>query len=337
MDSPDFFSGSERSGPPQTIVIDRRSRFGCFSILLLLLVGFILLSIISAIGNIGTSRTPGRLDERYVAGPITAKDKVAVVRVEGIIFDNTVEFAERQLRQAREDNQIKAVVLRVDSPGGTVSGSDKIWREVQLLKNAGKPVVVSMGGIAASGGYYVSAPANLILAEPTTTTGSIGVILELPNASELMDKIGVEFHAITAGEWKGAGSPFEPLSDRDRERFQQMVDETYDRFLRIVAQGRELTLEQARAVAEGKVFTAEEALENGLVDRLGYQEDAIAEAITQAGLSKPRVVRYQKPISFPGNLFDLSAIGGEGPASAFKLDEETLLRLRTPRMLMILR
>ncbi len=332
MDSPDF---SQHSGPPQTIVIDRRSRFGCLSIVFLLIGGFILLAIISSIGSIGTSRTPGRLDERYVAGPITAKDKVAVIRIEGIIFDNTVEFAERQLRQAREDKQIKAVVMRVDSPGGTVSGSDKIWREVQLLKNAGKPVIVSMGGVAASGGYYVSAPADQIIAEPTTTTGSIGVILELPNASELMDKIGVEFHSITAGEWKGAGSPFEPLSDRDRERFQQMVDETYNRFLKIVAQGRELTLEEARTVAEGKVFTAEEALDNGLVDRLGYLEDAIAEAITQSGLSKPRVVRYQKPISFPGTLFGLSSMDNTEPT--FRLDEETMLRLRTPRMLMILR
>ncbi|CAN5893578.1 hypothetical protein BH23PLA1_BH23PLA1_39130 [soil metagenome] len=332
MDAPD---NPYRSGPPQTIVIDRRSRFGCLSTLLVLVVGFGLLLAVSAIGSKGTSRTPGRLDERYVAGPITAKDKVAVVRVEGIIFDNTVEFAERQLRQAREDNQVKAVVLRVDSPGGTVSGSDKIWREVQLLKRAGKPVVVSMGGVAASGGYYVSAPADLILAEPTTTTGSIGVILELPNASELMEKIGVEFHSITAGEWKGAGSPFEPLSDRDRERFQQMVDETYQRFLRIVAQGRELTLDQAQSVAEGKVFTAEEALKNGLIDRLGYQEDAIQEAIDRSGLTKLRVVRYQKPISFPGTLFGLSSDAAVEPP--FKLDEETLLRLRTPRMLMILR
>ena len=327
-------STPDRPAPPQTIVIDRRSRFGCLSFFLLLILGFVGLSVFQAVGNPGASLTPDRLEERYVAGPIATLDKVAIVEVTGIIFDDSVEFAIKQLRQAREDDQVKAVVLRVDSPGGTVTGSDRIWREVALLKRTGKPLVVSMGGLAASGGYYVSAPADVILAEPTTTTGSIGVVLELPNASELVEKIGVEFHTITAGEWKAAGSPFEPLSDRDRARFQEMVDETYGRFLRVVAQGRKFTLEKARAVADGKIYTAEEAVANGLVDRLGYQEDAIKEAETRAKLTSPRVVRYHKPLSFPGDLLGITA---EAPAPGFRIDEETLLRLRTPRMLMILR
>jgi protease-4 len=277
--------------------------------------------------------TPDRLEEQYLTGAVNpTADKVAVVRVEGLIALDSVDFAVKQIRQARRDETIKAVVLRVDSPGGTVTGSDQIWREVELLKRAGKPVVVSMGGLAASGGYYVSAPADEIIAEPTTTTGSIGVIIELPNASELLEKVGLDFQAITAGEWKNMGSPFEPFSERELARFQELVDDTYERFLKVVAQGRDLPMDRARDIAEGQIYSADEALALGLVDRLGYQEDAIAEAIRRADLDSPRVVRYQKPISL-GSLFGLSASANRTAI----IDERMIMELRTPRMMMILR
>jgi protease-4 len=319
--------------PGQTIVLERRERSGC---LRRLLIPALLLSIglnVVYLSQKSTGLTPDRLEEQYLAGAVNpAAEKVAVVRVEGLIALDTVDFAVKQIRQARRDERIKAVVLRVDSPGGTVTGSDQIWREVELLKRAGKPVVVSMGGLAASGGYYVSAPADEIIAEPTTTTGSIGVIIELPNASELLEKVGVDFQAITAGEWKNMGSPFEPFSERELARFQELVDDTYERFLKVVAQGRDLPMGRAREVAEGQIYSADEALELGLVDRLGYQEDAIAEAIRRADLDSPRVVRYQKPISL-GSLFGLSASANRTAI----LDERTIMELRTPRMMMILR
>ncbi|WP_158633583.1 signal peptide peptidase SppA [Tautonia sociabilis] len=320
--------------PGQTIFVERNAKPGCLRRLLwpVLLVSLLLNA--SYLSRETSGLTPDRLEEQYVLGSINpAADKVAVVRIEGLIALDTVDHAVSQIRQARTDEKVKAVVLRVDSPGGTVTGSDQIWREVELLKRAGKPVVVSMGGLAASGGYYVSAPADLIIAEPTTTTGSIGVIIELPNASDLLDKVGVDFRAVTAGEWKNMGSPFEPFTDRELARFQEMVDDTYDRFLRVVAQGRKLTMARAREVADGKIYTAAEALSVGLVDRLGYQEDAIAEAIRLADLESPRVVRYNRPFSL-GSLFSFSAASASRPAL---IDEKTIMELRTPRMLMILR
>lgn len=319
--------------PGQTIILERRERGGWLRKL------FWPILIISVVLNVGfftqksSGLRPDRLEEQYVAGARNpTSDKVAIVRVEGPIALSSVDYAVQQIRQAREDKRVKAVVLRVDTPGGTVTGSDQIWREVSLLKRSGKPVVVSMGGLAASGGYYVSAPADQIIAEPTTTTGSIGVIIELPNASGLLDKVGVEFESITAGEWKNMGSPFKPFDDRDVARFQELVDDTYDRFLRVVAQGRNLSMETARRIADGKIYSADEALANGLVDRLGYEEDAIVEATNRAKLSSPRIVRYSKPISL-GALFGLSASATSHPL----IDQQTIMELRSPRMLMILR
>lgn len=319
--------------PGQTIVLERRERNGWFRrlfwpvLIISVLINFTLLSQRTA------GLRPDPLEEQYVGGSLSpTADKIAVVRVEGPIALNTVDFAVEQVRQARNDKRVKAVVLRVDSPGGTVTGSDQIWREVALLKKTGKPVIVSMGGLAASGGYYVSAAADEIIAEPTTTTGSIGVVIELPNASDLLDKVGVQFQSITAGEWKNMGSPFQPLEERDLARFQELVDDTYTRFLRIVAQGRNLSMDEARAVADGKIYSADEALAVGLIDRLGYQEDAITEATTRAKLDSPRVVRYSKPISL-GSLFGISASARSNPL----FDEQAIMEWRTPRMMMILR
>lgn len=330
-------SGShDQRGPTapgtQTIVLERRERSGCLRKLFWPVLIVSVLGNLSLMGRNATGRLPNSLEERYVAGDPAATDKVAVVMIEGSIGDNSVPHMVRQVQQAREDANVKAVVLRVESPGGTVTGSDQIWREVELLKKSGKPVVVSMGGIAASGGYYVSAPADKIFAEPTTMTGSIGVIMDRPNVSELMEKVGVQMNSITAGEWKGMGSPYHPFTDRDKERFIQMIDETYGRFLRVVASGRKLTLEKARSIAEGKVFTAQEALTNGLIDQLGYLDDAIQDARSRAKLSGARVVRYQRPISF-GDLF----LDVQSRAESGLIDEQTLMDLQTPRMLMILR
>jgi protease-4 len=277
---------------------------------------------------------PSRLLERYVAGEIApaSGEKIAIVEVDGLIMGESVEHVIKQIHQARDDKHVKAIVLRVDSPGGTVSGSDRIWREVEILKLKGKPVVASMGGLAASGGYYVSAPADTIFAEPTTMTGSIGVIAEFPQLAGLMEKVGVNFETITTGEWKDSGSMFRPMTEVERKRWHTVIDDSYERFVRVVAQGRKLPLDDVTSLANGKVYTAHEALKLKLINQIGYLEDAIADAKTRAGVSSARVIKYAKPL----NLSDL-LIGMTAERPGFQLNQETLLRIQTPQLLMLAR
>jgi protease-4 len=325
--------GTDRPGPPpQTIIIERPPRKGWFRRVITVLV---ILFLIGVLGPVLMSREagllPSRLTERYVAGELTTTAKIAIVTIDGLILGDTVEHAIHQIHQAREDKQVKAVVLRVDSPGGTVSGSDRIWREVEILKQK-KPVVASMGGLAASGGYYVAAPADAIFAEPTTMTGSIGVIAEFPQASELMSKIGVGFETIATGEWKDSGSPFRPMTEREKSRWHEVLDYAYQRFVRVVAQGRQLPLKEVLALANGKVYTAQEALDLKLVNAIGYQDDAIAEAKARAHIDSAKVVQYAKSFNLREALLGITA-----PKPAITIDAESLLRLQTPRMYFLAR
>lgn len=318
--------------PTQTIVIERE-RKGCFRRLVMPVVVVILVfAFLTMLYSRESGLLPSRLTERYVAGDLTtAAAKIAIVEVEGPIMGESVEHILKQIRQARDDSDVKSVVLRVDSPGGTLSGSDRIWREVKLLVEK-KPVVVSMGGMAASGGYYVSAPAHAIFAEPTTMTGSIGVIAEFPQVAELLKKVGVDVETITTGNWKDSGSYFRPMTETERKRWHDLLDEGYQRFIRVVAQGRNLPLKDVIALANGKVYTAHEARQMKLVTAIGYLDDAITDAKSRAGLSTARVVRYVKPL----NLRD-ALIGFSAPQSSVKLDVETLIRLQTPQVLLLAR
>ena len=240
------------------------------------------------------------LDERPL--PHSAWDSplvVAVVYVEGPLVDGSglrgplgapsagAETLVAQLRQAAEDPATRAVVIRVDSPGGSVAASDAVWRAVAEVQAAGKPVVVSMGGVAASGGYYLSAGADAIWAEPTTLTGSIGVIAMKPSFGELLDRFGVTTHALTRGRNALLDSPFRAWDPVQRERMQAIVDDAYATFLDRVAVGRGLSPEAVEAVAGGRVFSGAEARDAGLVDQLGGLVEAIADAKARAGL-KPR-------------------------------------------------
>jgi protease-4 len=330
--------------PGQTIVLERRERGGClrWGLLPILLISLFLNC--GLVASLSSLITPNRLQEVYVAGDLSPstlnRDKIAIVEVDGVIADTSVEHAIKQLKQARDDSGVMAVVLRVDSPGGTVSGADRIWREVELLvrgtdKNGKdrKPVVVSMGGMAASGGYYVSAPADLIFAEPTTMTGSIGVILEVPQLHELLEKIGVDFETITTGEFKDMGSMFRPMTESERARWREVIDSAYQRFVRVVAHGRKLPLAKAIDLANGKVYTSEEALELKLIDRVGYLDDAIQEAQRRAKLSDARVIRYARPSS----LETLLGSAATSSKSSLPVDRETLLQLATPQMLYLAR
>jgi protease-4 len=330
----DHYVPEDRPAPGQTIIIERPAKKGFFRRfvlpLLFVAVGVV---VITGLYSRESGMLPSRLLERYVAGDLTpSAAKIAVVEVEGVIMGDSVDHAIKQIHQARDDETVKAVVLRVDSPGGTVSGSDRIWREVEILKKTGKPVVGSMGGMAASGGYYISAAADAIFAEPTTITGSIGVIAEFPEISDLMKKVGVNLETIATGEWKDSGSMFRPMTDEERKRWRQVLDDAYQRFVRVVAQGRNLPLNEVLSAADGKVYTAHEAQRLKLVTAIGYLDDAINDAKTRAHVSVARVIRYAKPLNLRDALMGITA-----PKAGLRIDGETLLRIQTPQVLLLAR
>ena len=222
-------------------------------------------------------------------------EKVALIRIEGPIVDskNTIE----ELRDYVKDQSIKAIVVRVDSPGGAVAPSQEIYEEV---KKAGlkKNVVVSMGSVAASGGYYISSAATKIIANPGTLTGSIGVIMEVPNIEGLMNKIGVKTEVIKSGRHKDIASVFRGIGAEERGILQGVLDDVHLQFIKAVAEGRQIPPDEIRKIADGRVFTGKQALEKGLVDELGNLEDAIKTAGTLAGIKgEPEVVSKKEKFS----------------------------------------
>jgi protease-4 len=206
---------------------------------------------------------------------------VGIIEVTGIIADSKSTI--NQIKQLRENKSVKAVVLRIDSPGGTVGPAQEIYREIQKTVQI-KKIVVSMGTVAASGGYYIAAAADGIMANPGTITGSIGVIMEYTNFRQLLDKIGIAPVVIKSGDFKDVGSPLREMTEVEEKFLQSFVDKTRQQFVRAVADGRKMPLEQVESLADGRIFTGEEAKENGLVDRLGNLEDAIEWAGRMAGI-----------------------------------------------------
>jgi len=231
-----------------------------------------------------------------------AKDEIAVVYANGTIMDGSHpqgtaggDTVSRHLREARLDKTVKAVVLRVNSPGGSAFASELIRQEVLLLKKAGKPVVVSMGALAASGGYWISANADEILASPTTITGSIGVFGAIPNFEGTLAAIGITTDGVGTTAYSGAGVN-KPLPEKVKTIIQSSVENIYDKFLNIVADGRNMTVDQVNEVAQGRVWTGRKALEIGLVDRLGSFDDAVTSAAARAGITAYKVVFWEDPI-----------------------------------------
>ena len=201
----------------------------------------------------------------------------------------------KDLQDLREDDDVKAVVIRVNSPGGSAFASEQIWREVCLLKEK-KPVVVSMGGMAASGGYYISCAANRIFAEPTTLTGSIGIFGMIPDMSELMtEKIGLKFDVVKTNEMSDIGTMARPFNEAESAQMQKMINRGYDLFTKRVADGRGMAQDSVKLIAEGRVWTGEQGLKIGLVDELGNLDDAVAHAAELAKVEKYRAVGYPAP------------------------------------------
>ncbi|WP_353684043.1 signal peptide peptidase SppA [Thermodesulfovibrio sp. 3907-1M] len=214
--------------------------------------------------------------------------KVAIVNIKGVIVDSKQAIDE--IKQYRKDPSIKAIVIRVDSPGGAVVPSQEMYEEIKRTISV-KPVVVSMGSVAASGGYYISCPATKIIANPGTLTGSIGVLIEIPNIKGLLDKIGVKAEVIKSGRYKDITSPFKPLQSDEKEVLQRLIDDVHEQFIKAVAEGRKIPVEKVRKIADGRVFTGLKAKELGLVDEIGDLDYAIKVAAQLAKIKgEPEIV-----------------------------------------------
>jgi protease-4 len=260
--------------------------------------------------------------------------KVAVVQVEGVIGTEVsrgldTEDIVRTLSEYRDDPAIRAVVLRINSPGGVVAPTQEIATAVRRLREAKKPVVASLGSVAASGGYYVAVAADRIYASPGTLTGSIGVVMQLANVEGLLKKVGVEYVVVKAGAYKDVGNFARPMTPEERRILQSLLDDVYDQFIGAVAEGRGLDPQTVRSFAEGRIYSGRQAQGLKMVDDLGGLDDAIDAAAKRPGLpGKPRVVYPRRRFSLR-DLFRSEL--GLGPASRVLPSLETL---RTPLYLM---
>jgi len=225
-----------------------------------------------------------------VSGLKTWGKGLGYVEIDGTIVDATETI--RQLKALEHNSQVRGILIRVDSPGGVVTPSHEIYEEIRRVRNGGMPIIVSMGTLAASGGYYVSAPATRIVANPQTLTGSIGVIMEFPVLKGVMDKIGVKVEVVKSRVHKDIGSPFRDMTDQDRELLQGVVTDAYDQFVTIVSTERKIPEDSVRAFADGRIMTGRQALALGLVDTLGTFEDAKRIAASLCGIEgEPRLIR----------------------------------------------
>ena len=249
--------------------------------------------------------------------------RVGVVEIVGDI-DGSEEFVD-QIRRMERDATVKAVVLRLDSPGGAVAASQEIYEAVRRLRDEGKPVVASMGGVAASGAYYVACAADSIVANPGTLTGSIGVIMSFPNTEELFRKVGVRFETIKTGKYKDTGSMWRPMTDEERDLLQGVLVNVYDQFIGVIVAGREMERDDILPYADGRIFSGDQAAAYGFVDRLGTIDDAIDMAAGLAGLApRPSIVRKaRRRVSifriFEESMNPMGRIMGSGPRLEYRL------------------
>lgn len=240
---------------------------------------------------------------------------VAIIRIEGVIFsgEGSVGWSTGAgsetiiglIEQADVDPTIRAIVLRIDSPGGDAVGSDEIYHALMQVE---KPIVVSMGSMAASGGYYIAMSADHVYATPHTLTGSIGVISQFIVADELLDEVGVEMVVITSGGMKDFGSPYRDMTEVEQAYWQALSDETHEGFIQIVADGRSMAVEEVRLLAEGQVFSGLQAVELGLIDEIGYLDDAITEAAHLGGIEgEPRIIELEPETDLFSALYGMQA------------------------------
>jgi protease-4 len=286
---------------------------------------------------------PGALEEYKLSG--TGKDKVLLIDLSGVIssdnkdsfytYPGMVATLKEELEKAGKDDRIKAVVIRINTPGGTVTASDILYHELKAFKNARKvPIIASIMDIGTSGGYYLAAAADSVMAHPSSVTGSIGVIMLTVNARGLLEKVGVEANAVTSGPRKDMGSPFRQMLPEERAIFQSVIDSFYQRFLQVVQEGRpNLPSEQIRKLADGRIYSGEQAKAAGLVDEIGYLDDAIQAAKKKAGLAEAKVVTYRRPGEYQNNIYSRLFGPTPGLAQLANFDLLSLVRGGSPQFM----
>lgn len=344
--SPPATSASAPATPPQIVIQQQASSaFGRFGKWLLALLVIVVLFAISLYGKYQSYFSPAdRPQERFHSLSRTATKKIAIIDISGPILSGEGSFAKAQIDRVREDEDVVGVVVRVNSPGGTVTGSDYLLhhlRQMRIEDNEGEtrakplPLVVSMGSLCASGGYYIAMAVgdqpDSIFAEPTTWTGSIGVIIPHYDLSTAMSSLFIKDDSIVSGPYKAMLSPTRPMSAEERKIAQTLVDESFAGFKKVVVSGRPKFKDDAAALdasATGQIFTAEQAVERGLVDQIGFVEAAIERVAKLAGvgLDEVRCVQYQRPPTLVGAL-----LGTQSETPAPTVDVATLLDLATPR------
>lgn len=315
----------------------KRSRAAWGSLVIglaMLQAGCITVNLIEPAGPVKETQVSGTGDAKVLlldlSGMISSQDK------DGLIPQpNMLETVKEELTKAAKDDKIKALVVRINSPGGTVNASDILYHELKEFKAKKQvPVVASMMDIAASGGYYLAMAADSILVHPSTVTGSIGVIMLTVNAKGLLEKVGVEASAITSGPRKDMGSPFRTMTPEERGIFQAVIDTFYQRFLTVVQAGRpQLSADQIKQLADGRIYTGEQAKAAGLVDDIGYLDDAIELAKKKAGLEAARVVTYGHRGEYQNNIYSRVFGTGSGLSSLANLDLMSMVRGGTPQFM----
>lgn len=273
-----------------------------------------------------------------------AFDKVALIDVTGVITnaprrellgpgEHPLSLLLEQLNKARQDRAVKAVLLRINSPGGGVVASELMHNEITHFKRSGKPVIAVMTDLATSGGYYIACACDEILAQPSSVTGSIGVVMQMFDISGTMEIVGVQADAITSGALKDSGSPFRTMRPEEREIFQTIVNEMYDRFVDVVVRGRKgLNEEAVRRLADGRVYTAKQALQAGLIDRIATLRDAVQLAKKRAGIRRARLVVYERPFDYRPTYY-AQAPGQRSQVNLLNIDLPDWLHRTTPRFM----
>ena len=280
----------------------------------------------------------GPLEEVEIAGK--GKDKILLIDVSGVltssrsndVIDRLLDrpslptrFKE-ELTKASEDKHVKGIVLRINTPGGTVTASDILYHEVQEFKKEHHiPVVACIMDLGTSGGYYLAAASDRIIAHPSAVTGSLGVIMLTINGSGLMEKIGLEANTISSGKHKDMGSPFRKMTDQDREIFQSVINSFYQRFLEVIERGRpQLSKEKIQKLADGRIYSAPQAKEAGLIDGIGYLQDAIELAKREGGVTEAQVIMYQRAGGYHPNIYAEWPAGSSTASLIPKIDAVSL-------------
>ncbi len=329
------------AGPTRVILEQPRSRWG--GRLAWIITGIsVMVAVASAGANATYFQTDARVVETFHSRSASAEAKVAIVTVSGAILGGD-GFAGSQIDKIEDDDAVRAIVLRIDSPGGTVSGSDEIHHRISsLAAERNLPVVVSMGGICASGGYYIAMASggeeDSIYAEPATLTGSVGVLIPNYDFSQLLERFNVTDTTVSSGPLKEMLSPTKPrtpeLEERQREVLQSLVDEMFERFASIVRDGRpKITDEQFEEIGTGRIFTAEQAVGVGLVDRIGFLDDAVDRAVELTGLADEnvRVVKYGRPAGLLDDVLGTTGTAARLDASGLTLSLDALAEWTAPR------